>query len=113
MYDAGARRRGAAFLVDRVWPRGVKKDELQLDGWVRDVAPSTALRKWFGHREDRWEEFRERYRAELDQEGDALTPLLEAARRGPVTLLFSAKDTEHNNAVVLREYLRERLGEGA
>jgi uncharacterized protein YeaO (DUF488 family) len=109
VYDEGPVE-GAAFLVDRVWPRGIRKTDLRLDGWPRDVAPSTELRQWFGHRPDRFPAFRERYRKELDCHPDAVRPLLEAARRGPVTLLYGAKDTEHNQAVVLREYLRERLG---
>lgn len=100
---------GARYLVDRVWPRGVRKDDLDLDGWLRDVAPSTDLRRWFGHKPERFAQFRERYRAELDARQDAVRPLLEAARRGPITLLYSARDAEHNQAVVLREYLREKL----
>lgn len=101
--------RGAVFLVDRVWPRGVRKADLRLDGWPRDVAPSTELRTWFGHRPERFAEFAERYRAELNDHREALEPLLEAARQGPVTLLYSAKDTEHNQAVVLRDHLRDSL----
>ncbi|MFG1945883.1 DUF488 domain-containing protein [Nonomuraea sp. NPDC048826] len=96
---------GAVFLVDRMWPRGVRKEDLRLDGWVRDAAPSTELRQWFGHRPERFAEFAERYRAELDAGREALRPLLDAAAEGPVTLLYSAKDTEHNQAVVLRDYL--------
>lgn len=98
---------GMVFLVDRVWPRGVRKDDLRLDGWLRDVAPSDELRRWFGHRPERFAEFAERYRAELDAARDALRPLLDAAEKGPVTLLYSARDTEHNQAVVLRDYLLE------
>ncbi|NRQ39888.1 DUF488 family protein [Nonomuraea sp. NN258] len=100
---------GAVFLVDRMWPRGVRKDDLPLDGWPRDVAPSTELRQWFGHRPERFEAFAERYRRELDGHREELEPLLAAARRGTVTLLYGAKDTEHNQAVVLRDYLREQL----
>lgn len=100
---------GAVFLVDRVWPRGVRKAELRLDAWLRDVAPSTELRQWFGHRPERFPAFRERYRAELDRNPAAVRPLLDAARRGPVTLLYGARDPEHNQAVVLRDYLREKL----
>jgi uncharacterized protein YeaO (DUF488 family) len=110
----GRSRRGSAahparFLVDRVWPRGIRKEQLELDGWPREVAPSTELRRWFGHRPERFDQFRDRYRAELDADPEAVRPLLEAARRGPVTLLYAARDTEHNQAVVLRDYLLERL----
>lgn len=108
VYDAGAVT-GAVFLVDRVWPRGVRKSDLPLDGWLRDVAPSNDLRRWFGHRPERFGEFRERYRRELDERPDALRPLLAAARQGRVTLLYGARDTEHNQAVVLRDYLLESL----
>ena len=97
---------GRRFLVDRVWPRGVRKEDLRLDGWLRDVAPSTELRRWFGHDPDRWEEFRHRYAEELDAHPAGLRLLLDAARGGDVVLLFGAKDIERNNAVVLREHLR-------
>ncbi|WP_433238755.1 DUF488 domain-containing protein [Streptosporangium sp. CA-135522] len=100
---------GAVFLVDGIWPRGVRKQDLRMEGWVRDLAPSPELRRWFGHRPERFEEFRLRYRRELDGKPDAVRPLLDAVRRGPVTLLYAARDTEHNNAVVLRDYLRSRL----
>jgi uncharacterized protein YeaO (DUF488 family) len=96
---------GRRFLVDRVWPRGVRKEQLGLAGWLKDVAPSTELRRWFGHEPDRWEEFRRRYTEELDARPDAWRPLLEAARDADVVLLFGAKDTERNNAVVLRDHL--------
>lgn len=115
VYDSdvrdGSALRGSVFLVDGMWPRGVRKDELDLDGWLRDLAPSSQLRKWFGHRADRWEEFRERYHQELADKPQALDPLLDAARRGPVTLLFATKETEYNNAVALRDYLTEKLGQ--
>ncbi|MFI6292613.1 DUF488 domain-containing protein [Nonomuraea sp. NPDC050790] len=97
--------RGAVFLVDRLWPRGVRKDDLHLDGWLKDAAPSAELRRWFGHRPERFAEFARRYRAELDARPEAVRPIREAAAEGPVTLLYGAKDTEHNQAVVLREYL--------
>lgn len=115
MYDDGVRdgtrtRGRRVFLVDGIWPRGVRKADLQLDGWVKDAAPSADLRRWFGHDANRWPEFRARYRAELDQRGgSALAPLVDAVREGPVTLLYATADTEHNNAVVLREHLLERL----
>lgn len=105
----GSRPRGAAFLVDGMWPRGVKKEDLAIDGWLRDLAPSTELRKWFNHRADRWDAFKETYRKQLDGKPEALAPLLDAARRGPVTLLFATKETEHNNAVALREYVVDTL----
>lgn len=109
VYDLDERPEGAVFLVDRVWPRGVKKERLDLTDWLRDVAPSTELRKWFGHDPARWEEFRRRYRAELDDKADALKPIYDAARKGTVTLVYGARDTRHNNAVVLRDYVDERL----
>lgn len=110
-YDAPAARPadGKRLLVERLWPRGMKKEALDLDDWLKDVAPSTALRTWYGHDVARWAEFKRRYRAELDRAPAALAPLLEAARAGPVTLLFSARDVEHNSAVVLREVLLARL----
>lgn len=97
---------GRRFLVDRVWPRGVRKEDLHLEAWLKDVAPSAELRKWFGHDPERWEEFHRRYTAELDARPEAEAPLREAAKDGDVVLLFGAKDTEHNQAVVLRDHLR-------
>lgn len=94
------------FLVDRVWPRGVAKADLDIDAWLRDIAPSTELRKWYNHSPDRWAEFRKRYLAELADSSDAAEPLLDAARKGDVVLLFAAKDTERNQAVVIREWLQ-------
>lgn len=109
VYEAPARDDGQRILVERLWPRGFTKDALRLDDWAKDVAPSHALRGWFAHDPRKWEEFRRRYRAELDARTDAWQPLLEAARRGPVTLLFSARDPERNSAVVLRDYLEARV----
>jgi uncharacterized protein YeaO (DUF488 family) len=99
---------GRRFLVDRVWPRGVRKEDLALDGWLRDAAPSTELRRWFGHDPERWEEFRRRYTEELDADPAGWRPLLEAVSAADVVLLYAAKDAEHNNAVVLRDHLRTR-----
>jgi uncharacterized protein YeaO (DUF488 family) len=107
-YDPVARGDGRRILVERLWPRGLKKEALAADAWVKEVAPSTELRKWFGHQVERWEEFQRRYRAELDANPAAWEPLLEEARRGTVTLLYSAHDTLHNSALVLRDYLVER-----
>lgn len=100
---------GARLLVDRIWPRGIAKDALQLDEWIRDVAPSTGLRKWFAHDPEKWEEFQRRYREELAAAPEAVERCLAWCRRGPVTLLFAAKDRDHNQAVVLRDYLSNHL----
>jgi uncharacterized protein YeaO (DUF488 family) len=102
---------GARYLVERLWPRGIKKEALPMDGWLRDLAPSPALRLWFGHDPARWDEFRRRYVAELDAQPAAWQPLLDAARRGPVTLLYSARDPSHNSANLLQSYLEARLAE--
>jgi uncharacterized protein YeaO (DUF488 family) len=97
---------GRRFLVDRLWPRGVGKGDLEPMTWSKDVAPSNELRRWFGHDPERWAEFHRRYTAELEAVPEQVLPLLEAAREGDVVLLFGAKDPEHNNAVVLRDHLR-------
>lgn len=110
VYEAAGRGDGARFLVDRLWPRGVKKESLAMRGWVKDVAPSNELRHWYHHDMARWEEFCDRYFAELEEAPDAWQPLLEAARAGTVTLLFSAQHTEHNNAVALQGFLEKKLG---
>ncbi len=96
---------GTRFLVERLWPRGVRKDSLVLDAWLKDVAPSTELRRWFGHDPARWQEFCQRYAAELDARPDAWAPVVQAVRSGTVTLVYSSHDTEHNNAVALKAYL--------
>lgn len=107
-YDPPAAADGKRFLVDRLWPRGTKKDKLQLDGWFKDIAPSDTLRKWFNHDPAKWKEFQRRYAAEL-KESKAWEPLVEAAREGDVTLVYGAKDSEHNNAVVLRSFLERKI----
>ena len=107
-YEPASRTDGVRLLVERLWPRGIAKSGLALDEWLKDVGPTTALRKWFGHDPDKWDEFRRRYFRELDARPDAWKPILSAARRGPVTLVYSSHDTEHNNAVALREYLRAK-----
>ena len=109
-YDPAAAEDGARILVDRLWPRGVSRERLALSAWAKDAAPSAELRVWFGHRPERWEEFKARYRSELERDDAALQPLMDAARAGPVTLIYAAKDQEHNGALVLRAYLEERLG---
>jgi uncharacterized protein YeaO (DUF488 family) len=105
-YEKPARSDGRRVLVERLWPRGIKKTAMPLDAWMKEVAPSTELRKWFGHQVERWPEFQRRYRAELAEHPDAVAELARAAKRGTLTLLYSARDTEHNGAVVLRDYLR-------
>ncbi|MEI4232323.1 DUF488 domain-containing protein [Roseovarius sp. D22-M7] len=109
VHDDLAEFPGARLLVDRIWPRGVRRDVLQPDDWIREVAPSTALRTWFGHDRDRWDAFRTRYLAELGDNPDSVERCLAWCRAGPVVLLFAAKDRDHNQAVVLRDHLRERL----
>lgn len=109
VYEDPAPGEGTRFLVERLWPRGMKKEELKMKAWLKDVAPSPDLRKWYGHEVDKWPEFQKRYRAELKDNPEAWKPLLEAARKGNVTLLYSARDTEHNSARVLKEFLEERL----
>ncbi len=107
-YDPPARGDGRRILVERLWPRGMKKEALAVDAWMKEVAPSTELRKWFDHRVERWEEFRRRYRRELNANRGAWEPILEASRRRTVTLLYSAHDVLNNGAVVLRDYLAAR-----
>jgi uncharacterized protein YeaO (DUF488 family) len=109
IYESPEARDGTRFLVERLWPRGVKKESLQMEAWLKDAAPSDGLRRWFGHDPAKWNEFQDRYFAELDARPDAIRPIVEAAGRGNVTLLFSAHDTEHNNAAALKEYLSKRL----
>lgn len=104
-YDPPEKADGTRILVDRVWPRGISKSTAKLDAWLKDAAPSTALRKWFGHDPKRWMEFRERYRAELKENPEAMRELRKAIGNGPATLVYGAKDTEHNQAVVLQELL--------
>jgi uncharacterized protein YeaO (DUF488 family) len=108
-YDPPAKSDGRRILVDRVWPRGIAKDDLRIDAWLKDLAPSTVLRKWFGHDPAKWEEFKRRYARELEQPSAAFEELVAKARAGHVTLVFGAKDVEHNNAVALKEHLERRL----
>jgi len=96
---------GKVYLVEWLWPRGVRRDALVLDGWCKDSAPSTELRQWFSHDPAKWNEFRRRYTVELDHSPEGWRPLAEAAAAGDVTLLYSSRDRDHNNAVVLRDYL--------
>lgn len=112
VYDPPADVDGARILVDRLWPRGLKKETARLDEWLKDVAPSDALRRWFSHDPARWKEFQWRYFSELDGRPEVVSAILERARKGPVTLLYAARDTEHNHAVALRTHLERRTGHG-
>lgn len=105
VYDHDGAVEGSGFLVERLWPRGVRKEALAGVSWLKEVAPSTELRTWFSHDPAKWDEFRRRYVAELDAHPEAWQPLREAAAHGPVTLFYSSHDQEHNNAVALRDYL--------
>ena len=105
-YDPVAATDGKRLLVERLWPRGLSKDRLKLDGWIREVAPTTELRKWFGHDPAKWRQFRIRYFRELDSQPESWRSIVSLARRGTVTLVYSSHDEEHNNAVALREYLQ-------
>jgi uncharacterized protein YeaO (DUF488 family) len=107
-YDDPAEADGARILVDRLWPRGISKKSAKIDLWMKEVAPSTALRKWFGHDPDKWKEFQKRYRKELDSNDRVVAQLNEHFGKRTVTLVYSAKDTEHNQAVVLKDYLESR-----
>ena len=109
VYDDADPSDGARYLVERLWPRGMRKEDLRLDGWLKDVSHSPDLRRWFAHDPAKWDEFKRRYFAELDARPDAWQPLAEAARKGDVTLLYSARDTEHNSALALKEYLEQRV----
>lgn len=107
-YDEAAPDDGVRFLVERLWPRGIRKTELRIDAWLKDAAPSDSLRRWFAHDPKKWAEFQRRYFAELDTRPESYQQLLSAARHGRVTLIYSAHDTQHNNAVALKEYLDVR-----
>lgn len=104
-YDSPGDDDGIRILVERLWPRGVKKETLHLDAWLKDAAPSTELRKWFSHDPTKWTLFQRRYFAELDTKPEALEPIRKASSNGVVTLIFSSQDAEHNNAVALKSYL--------
>ncbi len=109
VYESPSSDDGKRVLVDRLWPRGLSREAANVDDWMRDVAPSDDLRRWFGHDPARWEEFARRYRRELDARPEALRPLLEAAAERSVTLVYGARDERHNQAVVLLRILEERL----
>ncbi|KFI22262.1 DUF488 domain-containing protein [Nitrosococcus oceani] len=109
-YEQPDKDDGCRVLVDRLWPRGIKKEEAAIDEWLKEIGPSNELRKWFGHDPERWSEFKKRYFRELEKSPEAVELLAEIVKnQRQVTLIFSAKDSEHNNAVVLKEYLEEKL----
>lgn len=110
VYDPSAKTDGLRVLVDRLWPRGLSKDAARIDEWLKDIAPSNALRQWFGHDPERWREFKARYFRELDARPEAVEKLATYAKQKRVTLLFGAKDAQHNNAVALAEYLVTKHG---
>jgi uncharacterized protein YeaO (DUF488 family) len=106
-YVAPASDDGYRVLVDRLWPRGIAKEDLKLDGWLKEIAPSNDLRKWFGHDPDKWDEFKQRYFHELDDQSDVVRQLVDKVNQGRVTLVYAAKDEEFNNAVALKEFLQQ------
>jgi uncharacterized protein YeaO (DUF488 family) len=108
-YEPVSRRDGTRFLVERLWPRGLSKAKLHVNAWLKDVGPSTELRKWFSHDPEKWSRFRSRYFRELDSQPKAWRPIVSAARRGTVTLVYSSHDERHNNAVALQDYVRAKM----
>jgi uncharacterized protein YeaO (DUF488 family) len=111
-YEPPDRGDGTRILVDRLWPRGIKKTDAAIDRWLRDIAPSAELRRWFGHRPERWREFRQRYLAELQERPELVEEIRKAARNGQITLVYAARDEAHNDAVVLKELLSGTPAEG-
>jgi uncharacterized protein YeaO (DUF488 family) len=107
-YEDSSPDDGTRILVERLWPRGVSKDKAAIDLWLKEVAPSADLRKWYSHDPDKWAEFRRRYQAELDEKREVLDDLKRRLKERPVTFVFAAKDAEHNSALVLKEYLEGR-----
>jgi uncharacterized protein YeaO (DUF488 family) len=108
VYEPASRTDGTRFLVERLWPRGLSKEDLQGTTWVKEVGPSTELRQWFNHDPQKWSRFRTRYFRELDSRPESWRPILTAARRGMVTLIYSSRDEKHNNAIALQEYLQAK-----
>jgi uncharacterized protein YeaO (DUF488 family) len=109
VYGEPESHEGVRFLVERLWPRGIRKTELKIESWQKDAGPSAELRKWFNHDPNKWEEFQRKYFAELDTRPQAWEPILKAAEHGTVTLLYSSHDTEHNNALALKNYIETKL----
>jgi uncharacterized protein YeaO (DUF488 family) len=109
-YDKPAKADGYRVLVDRLWPRGISKSEARIDLWLKEIAPSRELRKWFAHDPHKWAGFKKRYFNELDERAEKVQEVVDRARKGPVTLVYAAKDEQNNNAVALKEYLQRRFG---
>lgn len=108
-YEEPRREDGRRYLIDRLWPRGLSKSSLKIDGWLKEAAPSPELRRWFQHDPAKWDEFRRRYCDELDAKPEVWRTLVDAAHQGPLTLIYSARDAEHNNGIVLAEYLAQKM----
>jgi uncharacterized protein YeaO (DUF488 family) len=113
VYETDKTSSATRFLVDRLWPRGIKTGGIEMTAWLKDVAPSNELRKWFNHDPAKWKTFQSRYFAELDEKPESLVPLFEACKKGPVVLLYGARDKEHNQAVALKKYLEAHKGKTA
>ncbi len=109
VYDRPSKDDGKRILIGRLWPRGLKKEDAKIDEWIKDVAPSTGLRTWFGHDPKKWGEFKRRFLSELRGKQDQVDGIIKAARKGTVTLLFGSKEERYNNAVVLKEYIDTRM----
>lgn len=107
IYDPASPDDGKRIYIDRLWPRGMKKEEVKIDEWLKEISPSGTLRKWFGHDPSKYEEFKRRYMKELEKHSEILERIKKEAKKEPVTLLFSAKDVEHNNATVMEELLSQ------
>lgn len=112
VYEPASTEDGKRFLIERLWPRGMKRSALKMTAWVKDAGPSRELRVWFNHEPSKWDEFRRRYFTELDAKQQVWDPIAQAASEGNITLLYSSHDTEHNNAVALKQYLDTTLGSG-
>ena len=110
VYDAPQPADGMRILVDRLWPRGISREKGKIDSWIKDIAPSNALRNWYNHDPDKWSEFKSRYFAELDANRRAVDEMTHHVQKHDVTFVYSAKETRYNNAVALREYIASRIG---
>ena len=108
VYEEPSTSDGKRILIDRLWPRGLTKEKAKVDLWLKDIAPSTELRQWFGHDPSKWNEFKKRYHDELKKNREIIVKLIEQLKTGKVTLVYGAKDEEHNDAVVLKEYLEKK-----